>query len=164
LYRRLGGPQGRSGRAENLVPTRIRSRTVQHVAQSLYRLSYPAHTTSFDIHKVYMVLTVLSIVLYGLYGPSETLRDWFRKTEVENVYCAVRTVSLYKTKILCLNGYILWFRLAHAVKNRYVTSVYRQQLRREEITSFISGNVSSFLQIFSWWGLLMNTGILSRRY
>jgi len=34
-------PQGRSGRAENLVPTGIRSRTVQPVAQSLYRLSYP---------------------------------------------------------------------------------------------------------------------------
>jgi len=31
LYRRLGGPQGRSGRAENLVPTGIRSRTVQTV-------------------------------------------------------------------------------------------------------------------------------------
>ena len=31
FYRRLGGPQGRSGRAENLVPTRIRSRTVQPV-------------------------------------------------------------------------------------------------------------------------------------
>ena len=30
-YRRLGGPQGRSGRAENLVPTGIRSRTVQPV-------------------------------------------------------------------------------------------------------------------------------------
>jgi len=29
--RRLGGPQGRSGRAENLVPTGIRSRTVQPV-------------------------------------------------------------------------------------------------------------------------------------
>ena len=43
LYRRLGGPQGQSGRAENLVPTGIRSRTVQPVAQSLYRLSYPAH-------------------------------------------------------------------------------------------------------------------------
>jgi len=43
LYRRLSGPQGRSGRAENLVPTGIRSRTVQPVAQSLYRLSYPAH-------------------------------------------------------------------------------------------------------------------------
>jgi len=32
---RLGGPQGRSGRAENLVLTGIRSRPVQ--------LSYPAH-------------------------------------------------------------------------------------------------------------------------
>jgi len=40
FYRGLGGPQGRSGRAENLVPTGIRSRTVQPVAQSLYRLNY----------------------------------------------------------------------------------------------------------------------------
>jgi hypothetical protein len=31
IDRRLGGPQGRSGRAENLVPTGIRSRTVQPV-------------------------------------------------------------------------------------------------------------------------------------
>jgi len=43
FYRRLGGPQGRSGRAENLVSTGIRSRTVQPVDQSLYRLSYRAH-------------------------------------------------------------------------------------------------------------------------
>ena len=45
FYRRLGGPQGRSGRAENLVLTGIRSRTVQPVAQSLYGLSYPVHDT-----------------------------------------------------------------------------------------------------------------------
>jgi len=31
FYRKLGGPQGRSGWAENLVPTGIRSRTVQSV-------------------------------------------------------------------------------------------------------------------------------------
>ena len=31
FYRRLGGPQGRFGRAENLVLIRIRSRTVQPV-------------------------------------------------------------------------------------------------------------------------------------
>ena len=31
FYRRLGGPQDRSGRAKNLVPTGIRSRTVQPV-------------------------------------------------------------------------------------------------------------------------------------
>ena len=33
FYRRLGGHQGRSGRAENLVSTGIRSRTVQPIAQ-----------------------------------------------------------------------------------------------------------------------------------
>ena len=44
FYRRLGGPQGRSGRAENFVPTGIRPQIVQPVAQSLYRLSYSAHT------------------------------------------------------------------------------------------------------------------------
>jgi len=44
FYGRLGGPQGRSARAENLVPTGIRSRTVQPVAQSLYWLSYRAHS------------------------------------------------------------------------------------------------------------------------
>ena len=43
LYRRLGGSQGRSGRAENLVHTGIRSRSVQPVAQPLYRLSYRSH-------------------------------------------------------------------------------------------------------------------------
>jgi len=31
FYRRVSGPQGRSGRAENLVPTGIRFRTVQPV-------------------------------------------------------------------------------------------------------------------------------------
>ena len=35
FYRRLGGPQGRSGRAENLVPTGIWSRTVQPVVTEL---------------------------------------------------------------------------------------------------------------------------------
>ena len=35
FYRRPGGPQGRSGRAENLVPTGIRSRTIQPVVSRL---------------------------------------------------------------------------------------------------------------------------------
>jgi len=36
FYRSLGGPQSRSGRAENLVPTGIRSRTVQPVVSRRY--------------------------------------------------------------------------------------------------------------------------------
>ena len=47
FYRRLGGSQGQSGRAEKLVPTGILSQAVQYVAQSLYRLSYSALNTKY---------------------------------------------------------------------------------------------------------------------
>ena len=43
LYRKLGGPQGRSGRAENLARTGIRSPDRPKRSQSLYSLSYPTH-------------------------------------------------------------------------------------------------------------------------
>jgi len=43
LYRRLGWPQGRSGRAENLAPTGIQSPDRPARSQSLYRLTYSAH-------------------------------------------------------------------------------------------------------------------------
>ena len=45
LYRRLGGPQGRSGQVWIISPPPgFDPRTVQPVAQSLYRLSYSAHS------------------------------------------------------------------------------------------------------------------------
>ena len=44
-----------------------------------------------------MVLTLHLSVLYGLL-PCKTLTDWSRITEMESVYCAVRTDSLYKTE------------------------------------------------------------------
>jgi hypothetical protein len=44
LYRRLGGPQGRSGQVRKISPpTGIRSPDRPACSQSLYRLSYPAH-------------------------------------------------------------------------------------------------------------------------
>jgi len=57
FYRRLGGPQGRSGRAENLVPTGIRSRMVQpgphtHTHTHIYIYIY--------IYNLYRVAAVLS--------------------------------------------------------------------------------------------------------
>jgi len=45
MYRRLGGPQGGSGRAENLVPTGIRFRTAQPV------VSRYANWATRPIHK-----------------------------------------------------------------------------------------------------------------
>ena len=43
ILQEAGWAQGRSVRAENLAPLGFDPRTVQPVAQSLYRLSYPAH-------------------------------------------------------------------------------------------------------------------------
>jgi hypothetical protein len=43
FYRRLGGPQGRSGRVGNLRPHRDSIPDRPARSQSLYRLSYPAH-------------------------------------------------------------------------------------------------------------------------
>jgi hypothetical protein len=51
--------------------------------------------------------TLRLFVLYGSQNkqqllPYKTLRDWFFITEVESVYSAVRTESLYKTDTLRL--------------------------------------------------------------
>ena len=50
LYRRLGGPQSRSGRAENLVPTGISIPDRVARSQPLYRLSYRAHMSLSSIY------------------------------------------------------------------------------------------------------------------
>jgi len=54
-----------------------------------------------------MVFTLCLCVLHGsqnrqLLLPHTALADWFCITEVESVYCAVRTESLYKQKHLVL--------------------------------------------------------------
>jgi hypothetical protein len=65
FYRRLVGPQGRGGRAENLVPIEIRSRTVQ-----LYRLSHPA--THYKIVKQLKSFKIITVAptCFGLHTPS----------------------------------------------------------------------------------------------
>ena len=51
LYRRLGGPQGRSGQVRKIShPTGIRSPDRQARSQSLYRLSYPTHRMRWSLH------------------------------------------------------------------------------------------------------------------
>ena len=57
LYRRLGGPQSRSGRVENLVLTGIRSPDRPARIQSLYRLSYTGPLKNLDIFKLNVRLT-----------------------------------------------------------------------------------------------------------
>ena len=83
FYRRLCGPQGRSGRTENLVPTGIRSRTVQ-LSQSLYRQNYRP-TTVLSIRPNDSRLIVRqgmsrSVVLQPAYGYHTTIATLQRNT------------------------------------------------------------------------------------
>jgi len=50
FYRRLGGLQGRPGRAENFVPTGIRSRTVQSVVAIPTELPGYAFSNYFKLY------------------------------------------------------------------------------------------------------------------
>ena len=69
IYRRLGGPQGWSGRAEILVPTGIRSRTVQpvvsHYADWATRLTTEVHIFGINVN-INLKLTFIEpcIVIY----------------------------------------------------------------------------------------------------
>jgi hypothetical protein len=63
--------------------------------------------TRFNIKNFYVVPTLRLCVLYGSQNkqqllPYKTLRDCFFITEVESVYSAVRTESLYKADTLRL--------------------------------------------------------------
>ena len=65
FYRRLGGPQGRPGRAENLVPTGIRSRTFQPVV-SRYTdwVTQPTHTHTHTHVCVYIYYIYIYVRIY----------------------------------------------------------------------------------------------------
>jgi len=74
FYRRLGGSQGRSGRTENIVPTRIRSRTVQSVISC-----YTDWTTRPTFYGgVYCVMNVLFPEEKEIYWLDDTLLRFSR--------------------------------------------------------------------------------------
>ena len=86
FYRSLGGPQVRSGRAELLVLTGIRSRIFQPVAQSLYRLSYPPHICNIvrvNFHAVSIVSPPIFTAQNNSHSPLNT--------------CHVKSVLLFST-------------------------------------------------------------------
>jgi len=78
FYRSLGGSQGRSGRSENLAPHRDSIPDRPARSQSLYRLSYPAHSIN-----IYSTI-ILPVVLYGCDTWSLTLREERRLRVFEN--------------------------------------------------------------------------------
>jgi hypothetical protein len=71
------GPRAGLEGAENLSPTGIRSPDRPAHSQSLYRLSYPAHTDSYSIdmikNDVYDVRLCSLVNIYHLFGQPRCL-------------------------------------------------------------------------------------------
>ena len=84
FYRRLGGPQARYWRAENFFPTGIRSRTVQPVVQSLYRLSYPTQKQQMNNRECISIIRVPDTVGSPFPYLMNTLAWRCHKTETHN--------------------------------------------------------------------------------
>ena len=75
FYRRLGGPQGRSGRAENLVPNGIRSRTVPPV------VSRDTDWTTGPTLCIYLFIYLL-LILFITHTECFSLSYWIRNRKV----------------------------------------------------------------------------------
>ena len=67
-YRRLGGPQSRSGRVENLVPTGIRSRTVQPVSSVAIPTELTDPHTKLHVSIIYHDIKCYTLKFLILYG------------------------------------------------------------------------------------------------
>jgi hypothetical protein len=103
FYRRLGGPQGRSGRTENLVPTGIRSRTVQPVVSRCTdwatRPTYSYVVTSI-VHRV----NILSFTPWSSKLPLPSIISSRKVYTFPTSLQALLFVSLY----LWISGFLFW--------------------------------------------------------
>jgi len=93
FYKRLGGSQGQCGRAENLVPTGIRSPDRPARSQSLYRLSYPAHM-QIQYHILFDdTASSISIHFRRTVLPFKSMRQQseIHNTNFSKMNCAVET-------------------------------------------------------------------------
>ena len=108
FYRRLGGPQGRSGRGENLVPHRNSIPDRPARSQSLNRLSYPVH-----------ILFPYAGLLTGLYTVTRNIYIYtyfWQKSKFSEVDMILKTNGLKQTsqraagKVNCL---VLWLQDAN---------------------------------------------------
>jgi len=89
FYRRLGGPQGRSGRAENLVPTGIRSRTFQPAVNRY---------TDWDTRPVIVCLPECDVMnqFRSYHRPSAAINEAPHSKIIYTCLCAKNTTGKYQ--------------------------------------------------------------------
>ena len=123
LYKRLGGPQGRSGRAENLVPTGIRSRTVQPVVSRYtdwatgptYRLKSSHQLPVLYIHVYIELLIFVGVCRWKVLRSLliSTRNPWVLSEQTCVYRCFIR---LHMTRDIHTDG----FAIRWSTRNYYV--------------------------------------------
>ena len=79
FYRRLGGPQGRSGQVRKISPpTGIRSPDRPARSQSLYRLRYPAHKPNVVFDGICVVYSIRNMGVSSEALHSSVLCVWIK--------------------------------------------------------------------------------------
>jgi len=97
LYRRLGGPQGRSGKVRKISPpTGIRSPDRPARSQSLYRRHYPVHVHTLGPLKLFFLRFKINVLTVNLIGhfrevPSEADRSIARSPHCKHTVIRIRT-------------------------------------------------------------------------
>ena len=114
FYRRLGGPQGQSRQAENLVPTRIRSRTIQPVvSQSATRPT----NQQMCINKIRNYHILFTDMFWLLLRPSSRGR-----TRIQTIYKQLHKMYNRNHSMLQLLSYALLVvinvKLCYRLKDR----------------------------------------------
>ena len=131
LYRRLGGPQGRSGWAENLVPPGFDPRTVQPVAQSLYWLSYPAHFITFSAMQLPSFPKIYNVISRGGFK-----------------YISIIQAKLYDKCDSSKGGGALWVKGAHNLtEHRSMLWIFFSRMDSIHLTACIC---------YEMWGISVN--------
>ena len=121
FYRRLGGSQGRSGRAENLVPTGIRSRTVQPVV-SCYTNWTTRPTLSLQRRKLsYYAVSRIIWTNWFMAQKNNCTTDFFggggNSHKPTSLYCSCYNLS-------CINTFIFFSLLAYVItKSKLYNSI-----------------------------------------
>ena len=96
FYRRLGGLQGRYGRAQNLVPTAIRSRTTQPVVSRYTdRATRPTYMYACMYVHVYMYVYMYVCVYICVYVCSMYVRMYICMYVYMSVY--TKRVTVFRT-------------------------------------------------------------------
>ena len=136
LYRRLGRPQGQSGRAENLAPPGFDPRTVQPVAQPLYRLSYPAHYSGVSL---FIQIRVTAQYI-------KTINNFFFNSE--NRFKLIRTVN--KQICFCnISKFKLHGRVRDSIQVKYLLhSLANGQSPVTEEHNYLHRNILRSVQLF----------------